>query len=273
MFDVANQLTMAKSRVVHVHPDIDRIGNILKAAACPPERQQSRQILLEKERLDKQLDTYSGDNAPGQLGNCDTRKKSEKPNDFTLEKKPIDILQPSTGQARRTEPTIASRQLLLLPAYLRLRQKHFNKTEWLVDAKTGQMHRGSHCPFSLTTKKSCRNSPTRTEKRRLITDTGKTAVAAGASWWMRASSSSKPAWLEKREATTLAKLGSFIEIMWAAGEPLVELALDKDHAAPNVKHWSPRHYCEDAEWRSWSDWHWSGPTGRIGKTPRVGGGN
>ena len=182
MFDVANQLTMAKSRVVHVHPDIDTIGNILKAAAGPPEEQKSGLLLLEEENLVKQLDTNSGDNAPGQLGNCDTRKKNEKPNDFTLEKKPIDILQPSTGQARRTEPTIASRQLLLLPAYLRLRQKHFNKNEWFVDAKTGPRHKGSQCPFSLTTKKSCRSNPTRTEKRRLKTGTGKTAVAAGTLW-------------------------------------------------------------------------------------------
>ena len=64
--------------------DVDSIGDLLKAAARPPERPQSRQTLSEKEKQYKQLITYSGANVPGQLWNLYKSKKNEKANEFSL---------------------------------------------------------------------------------------------------------------------------------------------------------------------------------------------
>ena len=115
--------------------DIDSIGDLLKAAACHPAGPQSRQTLSEKEKQYKQLDTYSGTNVSGQLWNLYKSKNTKKANEFTLERKLTDLLEPSTS--RTAVAAGQPRQLSLLPAYLRLRQKPLNNDEWLVDAETG----------------------------------------------------------------------------------------------------------------------------------------
>ena len=240
--------------------DNNSIGDILKAAARLPQEPQSRQ---------KGLDTYSGKNVPGQIWSCYKSKKNEKLDDVTLEKKLHDLLAPSTSWARLDELTTAQKQVSLLPAYLCLRQNKLNKEEWLVDADTGELHNGAHFPLFMTTRNSSHRSKQgqarRAEQWPIANQrwakygTGKTAVAAGASWWMTAESSGTPAWLEERKAEERdATIASLQQRASDAGQSMVELAVDKDVAAPNDehRHWSGSHW----DWKydqSWSDWDWS----------------
>jgi hypothetical protein len=152
-------------------------------------------------------------NVPGQLWNIYKSKKNETANEFNLEKKLTDLLQPSTSSTAVWLEKRSEGQPPLLPAYLRLKQKPLNQQEWLVDVEKGEMHNGAHFPLFIIIKNSSHRSAKGFANRRekwpledakwVDWGTSKTAVAAGASWWMNASSSSTPAWLEKRRADDL----------------------------------------------------------------------
>jgi hypothetical protein len=270
--------------------DIKRIGSLLKSSADRPAGPLSRTaVAASAAAAASELDTYSGVNIPGQLWNVYKSKKNDTANEFNLEKKLTDLLQPSTSSTAVWLEKRREGQPSLLPAYLRLKQKPLNKNEWLVDAEKGELHNGARFPLFITTKNSSHRSATgfalRREKWRLEEakwvnlGTGKTAVAAGASWWMSASSSSTPAWLEKRRADDLgadsveATMNSLAKRACAAGVGgIVEvIANDRDHAAPTDEHRSPHQCGWGAQWWSWSDWDWSGAHTGIGKTTRVGG--
>ena len=145
--------------------------------------------------------------------------------------------------------------------------------------RENELHNGAHFPLFLTTKNSSARSQSAQAKRRekwplsqqswakaerpeswANADTGqeawrKTAVAAGKTWWMTASSESKPAWLESKEADDLddenvaATMSSLHLRAWSAGDNLMELACAKDHAAPKDE--------DVRKWWSSSDWDWS----------------
>ena len=90
--------------------NFDSIGDILKAAARPSAGPQSRQ---------ERLDTYSGNNKPSMMWNCYKTKRNEKPNEFTLENKLNDLLEPSTSQDRRD--SLRTAKMSVLPAHRRLK--------------------------------------------------------------------------------------------------------------------------------------------------------
>ena len=261
--------------------NIHSIGRLLKAAACQPAGPQSRAaVAASAVEAESELDTYSGENTPGQLWKCYKSKRNEKDNEFTLRQKLTGLLEPSPSMSAEGQPS-------LLPAYLRLRQKPLNKKEWPVNAETGELHKGAHFPLFITTKNSSSRSAKAFAERRAKWPLeearwanwgiGKTAVAAGASWWMKASSSSTPAFLEPKGADDLgadsseATMDSVALGACAAGVTLtnvwLERTVDKYHAAPiderprprpRSRHRSP-HQCDwDAQWWNRSDWNWRG---------------
>ena len=125
--------------------DIKRIGSLLKSSACRPAGPLSRTaVAASAAAAASELDTYSGVNVPGQLWNVYKSKNNETANEFNLEKKLTDLLQPSTSSTAVWLEKRREGQPPLLPAYLRLKQKPMNKQEWLVDAEKGELHNGAH---------------------------------------------------------------------------------------------------------------------------------
>jgi hypothetical protein len=107
--------------------DNKRIGNLLKSSACRPAGPLSRTaVAASAAAAASELDTYSGVNVPGQLWNVYKSKKHEKANEFNLEKKLTDLLQPSTSRTAVWLEKRREGQPSLLPAYLRLKQKPLN---------------------------------------------------------------------------------------------------------------------------------------------------
>ena len=144
-----------------------------------------------------------------------------------------------------------------------------------MDVEKGEMHNGARFPLFITNKNSSHRSAKGFANQRenwpledakwVNWGTSKTAVAAGASWWMNASSSSTPAWLEKRRADDLgadsreATMSSLAKKACAAGVGgLVEVTVDRDHTAPTDEHRSPHQCGWGAQWWSRSDWNWRG---------------
>ena len=257
--------------------NLNRIGDIFKAAVHPCRGPQSRPI---------RLDAYSGDNKPGMLWNRYKSMKNEKPNDRTLEDKLKDLLEPSTNQY--TLDSLRAANMSVLSPHLRLRQKELDKKEWLVDAATGVVHNGAHFPLFMVTRNSGHRSEEAHAERqnkwpywnqqwvwrheaKANAHKDKTAVAAHESWTAVAASSSSPAWIERRTAASSGTPAGESMVEWtgetavAANESRWMTAASSGRPtrdAPNCdgEHWEYDQSMSD--WwtydQSWSDWDWSG---------------
>ena len=96
----------------------------------------------------EELDTYGGQNHPGQHWSAYRIKKEELNADKSLRQRLEDLLAPST--TKQDLDLLASqrpRGNFYCP-YLRLKQKPLDKGEWLVDA---QVHNGAHFPLQAHT--------------------------------------------------------------------------------------------------------------------------
>ena len=129
--------------------DFDSIGKILTAAACNPS--QGTAVAAED------FDVYNGKNKPGQLWHCYKSKKNEKAGEISLNDKLGHLLEPSTDQARLDQLTADQNwksyertgRFELLPAYLKVKEKHLDTREWLVDPETQTVHNGAHKPLCV----------------------------------------------------------------------------------------------------------------------------
>jgi len=95
---------------------------------------------------DQHLDTYGGQNWPGQPWKCYRTKKKEDDHQKSLEARLVDLLTPSTTVEQLA--AIPKRDGTSYCPYLRLKQKMLDKDEWLVD---GVVHNGAHFPLCMWT--------------------------------------------------------------------------------------------------------------------------
>ena len=169
--------------------NFDRIGEIIRVAA-------NDDLIGPGPRSrydDNSLDTYSGQNTPGQLWWKYKNKRHEKKHEFSLKKKLEGLLQPSTSQDE-LDRLYRSMPYGQKTAYLRLKQKPTQQEEWLRNPATGEVHNGAHFPLLMFTKNPSARSKEGDSNRK------QNYLARFGTLPMNQTAEGKPAWLQQREA-------------------------------------------------------------------------
>ena len=236
---------------------IDCLPDLLQKAAGPQSRRDEEGHMGTEGRW---LDTYSGNNVPGQMWNCYKSKRNEKSGQCTLKEKLEDLLRPSTTKNQLGELTKA-KEKNMLPAFLRLKQKPLDKKEWLVNPETGQNHHGAHFPLFMVTRNSGHRSEQSFNRRRLERPFANqpwakqsgclTAVAAQGSWWTSAPSKHKHPG-HRNDHVRAESLTFLQQRAQTAEEAFDELDVDQSGGAESSQN--------RGGGQTWgrSDWDWSG---------------
>ena len=206
--------------------DFDKIGDILLEASRDPSHRP-------RSRHDKHsLDRYAGKNVPGKQWNCFKNKKKEK-GSVDLKTKLEGLLAPSTTRASlealRADPTRE------VGGYLKLKQKHTQQGEWLLDPVTGAVHKGAHFPLLMFTDNTSARSKEAEARRK----------AKWQPWSMRQANKDAPAWLQQGDApASLSQMQSPVAIV-PAEQAQAAVAADDE--------WRRSRWVEKSDGGGW-DW-------------------